>query len=63
MTKNLCVITTLSTIVTTLVLVIVKYVLNQSFELVDIVVFAAVYGILFYLGQIYFSKRVKKKKK
>jgi len=61
MSTHPCVTTTISTIAATLVYAIVKYVLNQSIELLDIVVFAAIFGVIFYFAQTYFGKKVKKK--
>ena len=63
MIKNTSLVTIITTILATLALFIVKYILNQSFDLVDIVIFAAVFGVGFFLFQTYFSKKVKKKKK
>jgi len=62
MCKNLCVTTTLSTIGATAAYAIVIYFLRQEFDLQGIVIFAAMYGLVFYFAQRYFSKRAASKK-
>jgi len=62
MTKNLCVMTILSTIGATAAYAIVIYFLRQGIELQDIVIFAAAYVVVFYFAQRYFSKRAASKK-
>ena len=59
MSKNLCFKTIITTIGATVAYAIVIYLLKQSFEMDSIITFAVVFGIIFFLGQKYFSKKKK----
>jgi len=63
MARHPCVETTIVTIGATLAYAVSKYLRNQNIELVDLVIFAAIFGVVFFFGQRYFSKRVKKRKR
>lgn len=59
--SEICCKTAGTTVFATAVYAVVKYALGQSFDLRDAVIFAAVFGVVFYYGQTYFSKRIEKK--
>jgi len=62
MARHPCVETTIVTIFVTIIYAVVRYFLGRSIELVDLVIFAAVFGLVFFFAQRYFRKRDKKRK-
>ena len=62
MARHPCVEATIVTVFVTIAYAIMRYALNLSINLTDAVIFAAAFGVVFYFGQKYFSKRIKKKK-
>lgn len=62
MATHLCVETTIVTIFATFAYAVAIYIRKQSIELVDVVIFAAVFGVVYFFAQRYFRKRAGKRK-
>ena len=60
--KNPYLTTTITTIVATVVISVVRYLRIHSLEFTEIIMFAIIFWIVFFLSQRYFTKRLEKKK-